>query len=65
MPVTKSRKPFYDTSDTFDQANTTGFLGLDGEDDNATGDKLYVEATSNGNFPTLVRRQEYPNMVSS
>lgn len=60
MPVTKSRSGFYDIG--LDQANTTRFLF--GDDDSGADGKLYAQANPDDNFPTLVRREEYPNMVS-
>lgn len=60
MPVTKSRTGFYDIG--LDQANTTRFLF--GDDDSGAESKLYAQANPDDNFPTLVRREEYPNMVS-
>lgn len=61
MPVTRSRTGFYDVN--LDQTNTTRFLF---GDEDATHDvKYHQTAKMDDNFPTLTRREDQPNMVSS
>ncbi|KAL1871584.1 hypothetical protein VTK73DRAFT_2013 [Phialemonium thermophilum] len=67
MPVTRSRPYFPDLSvdNTLDGNNTTGFLF--GDEDLNLGDmKKFPQATTNTeNFPTLIRREGFPNMLST
>jgi hypothetical protein len=64
MPVTKSRNGMHDIL-SLDPSNTTRFLF--GEDDAATSPdvKNYLQMnTTDDKFPILVRRDEYPGLVS-
>ena len=65
MPVTRSRTYLADLSldNGLDGNNTTGFLFGD-EDSNLGEVKTYTQAGISDNFPTLVRREGFPNMVS-
>lgn len=66
MPVTRSRNYVPDsTADNgLDGNNTTGFLF--GDEDSHPGEaKHYAQANNADNFPTLVRREGFPTMVSS
>jgi hypothetical protein len=66
MPVTRSRTymPDSSTDNGLDGNNTTGFLF--GDEDSHTGEaKHYAQAGNSDNFPTLVRREGFPNMVCS
>jgi hypothetical protein len=65
MPVTRSRNGMHEML-SLDQTNTARFLF--GEEDGATSpdvkNYLQVNATDD-NFPILVRREEYPGLVST
>lgn len=59
MPVTKSRNGMHE----LDQTNTARFLF--GEEDSSFGpDVKHYMNTTDDKFPTLVRRDEYPGLVS-
>jgi hypothetical protein len=64
MPVTKSRNGMHEML-SLDQTNTARFLF--GEEEGATSPEvnnyLQMNATDD-NFPILVRREEYPGLVS-
>ncbi|EHL03071.1 hypothetical protein M7I_1045 [Glarea lozoyensis 74030] len=65
MPVTKSRNGMHDFLNQ-DPSNTTRFLF--GEDDGATSpdvNKYLQMNTTEDNFPVLVRRDEYPGLLSA
>ncbi|KHJ35245.1 putative rna-binding protein [Erysiphe necator] len=64
MPVTKTRPSFRDMS--LDQINTARFLFGEDESNTSSGanEFLQVNATEE-NFPILVRREDYPNMLSA
>ena len=61
MPVTKSRSGLYDMA--LDGTGTTRFLF--GDDEPSSDTKSYGMGTApDDSFPTLTRREDYPNMVS-
>ncbi|APA12602.1 hypothetical protein sscle_09g073720 [Sclerotinia sclerotiorum 1980 UF-70] len=65
MPVTKSRNGMHDML-SLDQTNTTRFLF--GEDENAAPgsvDKYLNMNATDDKFPILVRRDEYPGLLSA
>lgn len=65
MPVTKSRNGMHDML-SLDQTNTTRFLF--GEDENAAPgnvDKYLNMNATDDKFPILVRRDEFPGLVSN
>lgn len=65
MPVTKSRTGIQEIL-SLDQTNTTRFLF--GDDDNTASPDInnYLEMnTTENKFPVLIRRDEYPGVVSS
>ena len=64
MPVTKSRNGMHEML-SLDQTNTARFL-FGEEDGTASSDvKNYLQMNAtDDNFPILVRREEYPGLVS-
>ena len=63
MPVTKSRNGMHEML-SLDQTNTTRFLFGD-EEGSSSDVQSYLQMNANDeNFPTLVRREEYPGVVS-
>lgn len=65
MPVTKSRSGFQEIL-SLDQTNTTRFLF--GDDENTTSPEIsnYLEMnTTENKFPVLIRRDEFPNLLSA
>jgi hypothetical protein len=64
MPVTKSRNGIQEIL-SLDQTNTTRFLF--GDDDSSATPEVnkYLEMnTTENKFPVLIRREEYPGLVS-
>lgn len=62
MPVTHSRNGVHDML-SLDQTNTTRFLFGDDEAPSSSGMKNYLNMNPDHEFPTLVRRDEYPGLV--
>lgn len=63
MPVTKTRPSFRDLA--LDQINTARFLFGEEESTTKSGPNEFLQVNANEeNFPILVRREDYPNLVS-
>jgi hypothetical protein len=61
MPVTKSRNGMHE----LDQTNTARFLFGEEETSSASNSQNYLQMnTTDDQFPILVRRDEYPGVVS-
>ena len=61
MPVTKSRNGMHE----LDQTNTARFLFGEEDSSSTTDVKNYLQMnTTDDKFPILVRRNEYPGLVS-
>lgn len=67
MPVTRSRTymPDSSTDNGLDGNNTTGFLFGDEDAHPGENNKHYTQPGGSDNFPTLVRREGFPTMVST
>lgn len=66
MPVTRSRSYMAELNidNGLDGNNTTGFLFGDEDSNNTAENKNFHQASNMDNFPTLVRREGFPTMVS-
>jgi hypothetical protein len=64
MPVTRSRTYLADLGldNSLDSNNTTGFLF--GDEDSNSEVRNFSQVANTDNFPTLVRREGFPSMVS-
>ncbi|POS82624.1 hypothetical protein EPUL_005148 [Erysiphe pulchra] len=64
MPVTKTRPSFRDLA--LDQINTARFLFGEEESTTTSGANEFLQVNANEeNFPILVRREDYPNLLSA
>ncbi|RKF62256.1 putative rna-binding protein [Erysiphe neolycopersici] len=64
MPVTKTRPSFRDLA--LDQINTARFLFGEEESSSKSGANEFLQVNANEeNFPILVRREDYPNLLSA
>ena len=64
MPVTKSRNGMHEML-SLDQTNTARFLFGEEEGASSSDVKNYLQMnTTDDKFPILVRREEYPGLVS-